>query len=546
MAANLGQVLLQEQLLNEEQIQTVTEYKAENHIHFGEACVKLGFINREQLYDVLGLQMNLPRINLNYFSAELDALRLVDSETAYKYNVLPLYVSVDELALATADPLDVTAIDLIIRLTGKKLQLVLCSKDQIDSALQTYYARLEQETDTAETDEDGEELTEEQTHLVIGIADEILRESVRTGVSDIHIEHSEENVQIRFRIDGVLQPFKTYGKAISKALVSRFKVLANIDIAESRKPQDGRFEYTISKAHKIDYRVSTYPSVFGEKMVMRLLDPTKGDISLNKLGFSEQAINAWKKACSEANGIILVTGPTGSGKSTTLFATLNQVSSVEKHLITIEDPIEYKFKYIVQGQVNERAGMTFASALRAMLRQDPDIIMVGEMRDRETVDLAVRAALTGHLVFSTLHTNDAASTYSRLLDMDTDPFLMSSTIRAILAQRLIRRLCSKCKEAYQPNTVELESVGIQTETGTIYKPSTGGCSQCRHTGYKGRAGLYELLIPSDEIKEMVKDRKSDIEINKLAIEQGMISLADEAHRCIFEGNTSIEEIKRVL
>jgi type II secretory ATPase GspE/PulE/Tfp pilus assembly ATPase PilB-like protein len=219
---------------------------------------------------------------------------------------------------------------------------------------------------------------------------------------------------------------------------------------------------------------------------------------------------------------------------------------VEKHLITIEDPIEYKFKYIVQGQVNERAGMTFASALRAMLRQDPDIIMVGEMRDRETVDLAVRAALTGHLVFSTLHTNDAASTYSRLLDMDTDPFLMSSTIRAILAQRLIRRLCSKCKEAYQPNTVELESVGIQTETGTIYKPSTGGCSQCRHTGYKGRAGLYELLIPSDEIKEMVKDRKSDIEINKLAIEQGMISLADEAHRCIFEGNTSIEEIKRVL
>ena len=439
-----------------------------------------------------------------------------------------------------------TAIDLIIRLTGKKLQLVLCSKDQIDSALQTYYARLEQETDTAETDEDGEELTEEQTHLVIGIADEILRESVRTGVSDIHIEHSEENVQIRFRIDGVLQPFKTYGKAISKALVSRFKVLANIDIAESRKPQDGRFEYTISKTHKIDYRVSTYPSVFGEKMVMRLLDPTKGDISLNKLGFSEQAINAWKKACSEANGIILVTGPTGSGKSTTLFATLNQVSSVEKHLITIEDPIEYKFKYIVQGQVNERAGMTFASALRAMLRQDPDIIMVGEMRDRETVDLAVRAALTGHLVFSTLHTNDAASTYSRLLDMDTDPFLMSSTIRAILAQRLIRRLCSKCKEAYQPNTVELESVGIQTETGTIYKPSTGGCSQCRHTGYKGRAGLYELLIPSDEIKEMVKDRKSDIEINKLAIEQGMISLADEAHRCIFEGNTSIEEIKRVL
>ena len=279
---------------------------------------------------------------------------------------------------------------------------------------------------------------------------------------------------------------------------------------------------------------------------MRLLDPAKGNIALDKLGFSDKTITQWKKVCKNPNGIILVTGPTGSGKSTTLFATLNLVSSVAKHLITIEDPIEYKFKNIVQAQVNDRAGMTFANALRAMMRQDPDIIMVGEMRDRETIELAIRAALTGHLVFSTLHTNDAAASYSRLFDMGTDAFLLSSTVRAILAQRLIRVLCSKCKVEYTPSEAELLSVGLETVDRPIYKASAGGCRQCRQTGYKGRSGLYELLIPSPEIKDLVKDSKSDIEIKKLAVEQGMSVLEKEGYQFLLDGKTTIEELVRVL
>ena len=279
---------------------------------------------------------------------------------------------------------------------------------------------------------------------------------------------------------------------------------------------------------------------------MRILDPSKGNMPLEKLGFSRSSLKSWKEACREPNGIVLVTGPTGSGKSTTLYATLSLITSVEHHIITIEDPIEYKFDGIVQGQLNERAGMTFANALRAMLRQDPDIIMVGEMRDRETIDLAVRAALTGHLVLSTLHTNDAASTYSRLFDMGSDPFLLSTTVRAILAQRLIRLLCEKCKEIYEPTHEELETIEMEMPERPIYRKNDKGCTVCAQRGYKGRAGLYELLVPSPEINEMVKDAKTDVDIRKLALEQGMSSLQNEGFRFIERGMTSIEELKRVL
>ena len=546
MSATIGEVLVKEQLLTAEQVETVIDYKSENRMHFGDACIKLGFIDKEQLFHALGLQMHLPRIDLNYFSSDMDAITLIDSESAHNLKILPLYTFADELAIATADPLNVTIIDTVIRMTGKKVQLALATESQIISAIQTYYSGLQQEAVEEEEGEEEKELTEEESHLVTGIADEILRDAVRTGVSDIHIEHSEDNVLVRFRIDGVLQKFKAYSRSVAAALVSRFKVMSNIDIAESRKPQDGRFEYKVSKRHKLDFRVSTFPSVFGEKIVMRLLDPAKGNIALDKLGFSDKTITQWKKVCKNPNGIILVTGPTGSGKSTTLFATLNLVSSVAKHLITIEDPIEYKFKNIVQAQVNDRAGMTFANALRAMMRQDPDIIMVGEMRDRETIELAIRAALTGHLVFSTLHTNDAAASYSRLFDMGTDAFLLSSTVRAILAQRLIRVLCSKCKVEYTPSEAELLSVGLETIDRPIYKTSTGGCRQCRQTGYKGRSGLYELLIPSPEIKDLVKDSKSDIEIKKLAVEQGMSVLEKEGYQFLLDGKTTIEELARVL
>ena len=541
MNQTLGQVLVSEKYLTPDQINEVVKYKDENRARFGDACIKLGFIDEDQLMDVLGQQLHLPRVELDNFEVESDALDLIDEDMARSYNVVPLYTFDDEITVATAEPLNVTAVDAVNRITGRKVQLALATGSQISQCVENYSSFFKHK----QSNENDEELQAADEEHIVTIADQIMNDSIELGASDIHIEHSEKQLRVRVRVDGLMQELMNISKANAMALISRFKVMAGIDIAESRKPQDGRFEFK-GKEKKVDLRVSTYPSAYGEKIVMRILDPSKGNMPLEKLGFSRSSLKSWKEACREPNGIVLVTGPTGSGKSTTLYATLSLITSVEHHIITIEDPIEYKFDGIVQGQLNERAGMTFASALRAMLRQDPDIIMVGEMRDRETIDLAVRAALTGHLVLSTLHTNDAASTYSRLFDMGSDPFLLSTTVRAILAQRLLRLLCEKCKEIYEPSDEELETIEMEMPERPIYRKNDKGCSVCGQKGYKGRAGLYELLVPSPEINEMVKDAKTDVDIRKLALEQGMSSLQNEGFRFIERGMTSIEELKRVL
>ena len=541
MNQTLGQVLVSENYLSPDQINEVLKYKDENRARFGDACIKLGFIDEDQLMDVLGQQLHLPRVELDNFEVESDALDLIDKDMARSYNVVPLYTFDDEITVATAEPLNVTAVDAVNRITGRKVQLALATGSQISQCVENYSSFFKHK----QSDEKDEELQAADEDHIVAIADQIMNDSIEVDASDIHIEHSEKQLRVRIRVDGLMQEIMKISKANAMAIISRFKVMAGIDIAESRKPQDGRFEFK-GKEKKVDLRVSTYPSAYGEKIVMRILDPSKGNIPLEKLGFSRSSLKSWKEACTQPNGIVLVTGPTGSGKSTTLYATLSLITTVEQHIITIEDPIEYKFDGIVQGQLNERAGMTFANALRAMLRQDPDIIMVGEMRDRETIDLAVRAALTGHLVLSTLHTNDAASTYSRLFDMGSDPFLLSTTVRAILAQRLIRLLCEKCKEIYEPSDEELETIEMEMPERPIYRKNDKGCVVCSQRGYKGRAGLYELLVPSPEINEMVKDAKTDVDIRKLALEQGMSSLKNEGFRFIERGMTSIEELKRVL
>ncbi|HIO36467.1 MAG TPA: GspE/PulE family protein [Candidatus Marinimicrobia bacterium] len=541
MNQTLGQVLVSENYLSPDQINEVLKYKDENRARFGDACIKLGFIDEDQLMDVLGQQLHLPRVELDNFEVESDALDLIDKDMARSYNVVPLYTFDDEITVATAEPLNVTAVDAVNRITGRKVQLALATGSQISQCVENYSSFFKHK----QSDEKDEELQAADEDHIVAIADQIMNDSIEVDASDIHIEHSEKQLRVRIRVDGLMQEIMNISKANAMALISRFKVMAGIDIAESRKPQDGRVEFK-GKEKKVDLRVSTYPSAYGEKIVMRILDPSKGNIPLEKLGFSRSSLKSWKEACTQPNGIVLVTGPTGSGKSTTLYATLSLITTVEQHIITIEDPIEYKFDGIVQGQLNERAGMTFANALRAMLRQDPDIIMVGEMRDRETIDLAVRAALTGHLVLSTLHTNDAASTYSRLFDMGSDPFLLSTTVRAILAQRLIRLLCEKCKEIYEPSDEELETIEMEMPERPIYRKNDKGCAVCGQRGYKGRAGLYELLVPSPEINEMVKDAKTDVDIRKLALEQGMSSLKNEGFRFIERGMTSIEELKRVL
>ena len=543
MNRSLGQILIGENMLSPQQVDEVVDYKTTHRCHFGDACVQLGFLNDEEVLTALGIQLYIPMVDLNYLNISEETLELINKEQAKEMKIMPLFVLGNTLTVATSDPMNIGLTDRLKKMSRKEVQTVLASEKMIKESFANNYSTgsafmggISDETIA------GEEQDSEEN---IKIAENIMIEAVKTGSSDIHIEPGEEKLRVRFRKDGILEEVLALPPNKAMGLVSRFKIQAGIDIAESRKPQDGRFQQEVMTGKPVDVRVSTYPTPYGEKVVMRVLDQSKGITNLNKLGFSRKTMKIWEEVYHSGNGIVLVTGPTGSGKSTTLYATLSKVNSISENIMTIEDPIEYQLDGIVQGQVNEKAGMTFAAALRSMLRQDPDIIMVGEMRDNETIELAVRAALTGHLVFSTIHTNDAASTYTRLTDMGTDPFLLTTTIRGILAQRLIRRLCEKCKIKHKATEVELDTIGMAEYVGNLYQAAEQGCDNCNN-GYSGRAGLYELLVPTEEINEIVKVGGNSLDINKLAIKQGMATLLDAAHDFVKKGSTSIEEISRVI
>jgi type IV pilus assembly protein PilB len=538
--------MVKENLLTNEQVDEAINFKNENRCHFGAACIELGFLTERQVMEVLGIQLYMPVIRMSNFNIDSDALEFIPKDRARRLKVIPLFVIEDTLTVATAEPLNITAVDEIRKMSNKRIQMVLAKEKNIELAIDRSYVSTSGYSDEGGYGDEStveEAISDEEN---IQVADNILLEAVRSGASDIHIEPGERNLRVRLRVDGVLFEFSTMPPSRTPGLVSRFKVMAGIDIAESRKPQDGRFKTEVEPGKPVDVRVSTYPTPHGEKVVMRVLDQSKGLVSLDKMGFDPDTIRLWKKAYSSGNGIVLVTGPTGSGKSTTLYATLTRINTVEEHIITIEDPVERQLEGIIQGHVNERAGMTFAAALRSMLRQDPDVIMVGEMRDRETADLAIRAALTGHLVFSTLHTNSAAASYTRLADMGCDPFLLTTTIRAILAQRLIRKLCDRCKVKYRPTEKDLKSMGIKKLDGFIYHANSKGCKTCGKDGYKGRAGLYELLIPNEAINEAVKNEASAEEVSRIAKGNKMRMLEDAARSYVTQGLTSIEEINRVL
>ncbi len=538
--------MVNENLLTNEQVDEAINFKNENRCHFGAACIELGFLTERQVMEVLGIQLYMPVIRISNFNIDSEALEFIPKDRARRLKVIPLFVIEDTLTVATAEPLNITAVDEIRKMSNKRIQMVLAKEKNIELAIDRSYV-----STSGYSDEDGygdEAMVEEAVsdEENIQVADNILLEAVRGGASDIHIEPGERNLRVRLRVDGVLFEFSTMPPSRTPGLVSRFKVMAGIDIAESRKPQDGRFKTEVEPGKPVDVRVSTYPTPHGEKVVMRVLDQSKGLVSIDKMGFDPETSKLWKKAYSSGNGIVLVTGPTGSGKSTTLYATLTRINTVEEHIITIEDPVERQLEGIIQGHVNERAGMTFAAALRSMLRQDPDVIMVGEMRDRETADLAIRAALTGHLVFSTLHTNSAAASYTRLADMGCDPFLLTTTIRAILAQRLVRKLCSRCKMKYRPTEKDLKTLGMQKFDGFIYHANEKGCKSCGKDGYSGRAGLYELLIPNEAINEAVKNEASAEEVSRIAKDNKMRMLIDAARTYVTNGLTSVEEINRVL
>ena len=533
----LGEILLEKKIIDEEQIQHVIVKSKESKTRFGETAIHLGIIDEIEFLKVLSQQQGLPYVDLKSFNIDRKALSQMDKETARKLLAVPLFEAEGMLAVGFHDPQNLNAIDEIELKIGKTIQVILCTKDQLKNVIQSSYAI--EIMDENEMDDDNE------SSAIIELVEKIIEEAIESDASDIHIQPSEFDLDIRYRIDGLLQSIMILPHSRTRPINSRIKVMSNLDIAETRKPQDGRFKHSTPSGKAYDFRVSTYPTEFGEKTVMRILDPSKGNISLDKLGFSKINLDLWHEAIANSTGIILVTGPTGSGKSTTLYATLNLLNKPGVNILTIEDPVEYNMKGIAQGQVNEKAGMTFSAALSSMLRQDPDIIMVGEMRDVDTIELAVRAALTGHLVLSTLHTNDTTSSYSRLLDMGVDPFLITSTVRAIIAQRLIRKICTSCRKERAVNEFEQEKYGFNSGE-KVFESNNDGCQNCAGNGFRGRCGIYELLIPTHSINEMINNRVSDQEIRTQAIKDNMDTLNNEAKRLALNGTTSIDEIIRVL
>ena len=542
----LGQLLVEAGAISDHQLSDALTHGREHNQVLGKAVISMGLVSETDLLKVLSDHLGLPSLDISKYNIQDEALLQVNEDFARKYTIIPLFLIETTLTIATSDPLNIEVVDELTRMTGMEIMLVLSSELDIERSIDLYYRSTTALTDMQDGGDDVRVVSREihEDAEIVQVVDMLLFEAVNMGASDIHIEPRKNDARIRYRVDGVLQQYYTIPLDSVSPMISRIKILADMDIAESRRPQDGRFHFE-QKSVKVDLRCSTFPTPHGEKVVMRILDESRGKIDLHKLGFEDATLKAWHKIIKTNNGILLVTGPTGSGKTTTLYSTLNTLNSVSVNIMTVEDPIEYSLDDINQSQVNVRAGLTFTNALRTMMRQDPDIILVGEMRDVETIELAVRAALTGHLVFSTLHTNDASSTFTRLLDMGVDPYLVSSTVRAILAQRLIRLLCPRCKKPVEKSDDLLKVLKIDTWPSYTSIQEPVGCIHCRNSGYVGRTGIFELMIPNEEIKELVIRGASADEIEEAATNAGMYSLNRAAKEYALRGETSLDEIMRV-
>jgi len=552
----LGTELVENNLITRSQLLEAQEYMRESGKHLGEALVELGFIKVDTLNEFIAERLNIPYVDLANYDIDLATANLIDEETARKYKIIPLFEIENVVTVAMADPLNIFAIDSLSGMTNKSIEPVLASEESIVAAIDSYWGvksqiggcitALEDSDDFRSVVKKLEEEDERCTLVdkpIIKLVNSIIEEAVDEGASDIHIEPDDRNVRVRFRVDGVLTEISKLDYRYHSPIITRLKVMTKMDIGQRRVPQDGRIHIKV-KGKKIDLRVSTYPVIYGEKMVLRILDLSRVHVSLDSIGFEPSMLESYRQLVRSSNGIILVTGPTGSGKTTTLYATLNEINEKDLNITTIEDPVEYEMKGINQGEVDEKAGVTFASALRSILRQDPDVILVGEIRDYETAELAIRAALTGHLVFSTLHTTSSAGAISRLIDMGVEPFLLASTIKGIIGQRLVRVICSNCKTSYLPGPEELKLIDLEsTEGKKLFKGV--GCNECRGTGYRGRIGIFELLIPDTEIKRLIVERVPDNIIHEAAVRKGMLTMRQDGARKVLAGLTTIDEILRV-
>ena len=541
---SIGQMLVQAGKINNDQLQSALNMQENKDVYIGSIFKELGYLNDQDLYRYLSMQMKIPFINLRYYQIEDNIVDLIPERIARTHKIFPLFRLKNTLNIAVTDPLQSSSMNAAMDITGLKIEANIALEHEIENAIDLHYGISNFVNETS-NEGDSTEISElfDETRIV-ELVDGIIAQSHRYASSDVHIEPREDDIRVRFRIDGRLQDFQVLPKEIQTAFLSRLKIMAKMASAETRRPQDGRI-LCQSDAGRLDLRISTLPTLYGEKAVLRLLNLAEALFSLNELGFEKEISNQFNNMLVGGEGIILVSGPTGSGKTTTLYSTLNRLEKPDVNIVTVEDPIEYDLANINQAQVNIKSGVTFSSALRSILRQDPDIIMVGEIRDEETVELAIRASLTGHLVFSTIHTNDAASGFTRLINWDVEPFLITSTVKGILAQRLVRRLCKECSEPYTPSTQELKDAGLQNYKD-IKAFKSSGCLNCRNTGYKGRIGIYELLLMDNDISDLILKAVPAYKIREQARKNGMITLLEDGITKIKRGDTSISEIYETL
>jgi len=583
MAVRIGELLLKEKRISPEQLQEALNYQRQNGGKLGFNLIKLGYVKDDEITALLSKQYGVPSIALGSFDVDPAVVKLVPAETAQKYQIIPLSRSGATLTIAMTDPTNVFAMDDIKFMTGYNVEPVVASETAVIEAIQKYYNKAASQANgnapanggasalevaskaleempnlgdagDVEVLEEFEEISAEalakqgEEAPVIKLVNVILMSAIQKGASDIHIEPYEKELRVRYRVDGILYNIMQPPMKFRDAITSRIKIMSKLDIAEKRLPQDGRIKIRFQdngEMRDIDFRVSCLPTLFGEKIVLRLLDKTKLMLDMTKLGFEKESLNKFEFAIEKPWGMVLVTGPTGSGKTNTLYSSIARINTPQTNIMTAEDPVEFNLMGVNQVQVRESIGLNFAAALRSFLRQDPNIILVGEIRDFETAEIAVKAALTGHLVLSTLHTNDAPSTINRLMNMGIEPFLVASSLNLVCAQRLVRRICKNCTEPDPTPPPALVQAGFTAEEAKSVVPNKGkGCEKCNNTGFKGRVGLYEVMEVTEEIRELILVGASALELRRKAVDEGMITLRRSGLLKVKDGVTTVEEIVR--
>lgn len=543
----IGDLLVEAGLITEDQLQNALREQQELKLRLGDVLITRHYITEQQLIEVLEFQLGIPHVQLYRQKIDTKIINIIPQRLAEQHQVLPLRTEGNKLILAMADPLDYYAIDELRMTTGFRIEPAIASKDELQRAIKRYYGlqeTVDQIMQNLGSQEDGKpQQQSDEDSPVVKTVNQLILQAVQIGASDIHIDPQEDSLRIRYRVDGVMRTERTLPPHMQSVIIARIKVMANLNVAERRLPQDGRVEMDI-EFRKVDIRISTLPTVHGEKVVMRILDLSNALTDMEKLGFSERNLKTFLKGIGSPHGIVFITGPTGSGKTTTLYSALARLNSDEVNIITVEDPVEYQLHNINQVQVNPVTGLTFARGLRSILRQDPNIVMVGEIRDSETAEIAIRAAMTGHLVLSTLHSNSAVNSITRLIDMGIEPFLVSSSLTVVVAQRLVRRICPNCSEEAEPTPEERHILaGFGIPANRLKKGI--GCADCGQSGYKGRLAIHEVLSVDDTLRTMILQKRSDSDYASYARTAGLQPMVEDGLRKAAAGITTIAEVYRV-